>query len=137
MKRPNSGQAEIPTLPHGRPCRFHSGLSLGVPALVLGNALFSMLAAVWFKRSSAANDWKGFLGWQVLGHLAGLSGVLALTFLYHLIPMRVAYPVSTGLAVVTVQAIAARLIFRETVSPIQWIGTGLIALGILLVGLCG
>jgi len=108
---------------------------LWVPALVLANVIASMLAAVWFKRSSAAGGWKSFLRWQFVGHMAGLCGVLALTALYRLIPMRVAYALSTGLSVVAVQVVAARLIFGEAIAPLQWLGTGLIAFGIVLVGL--
>ncbi|MBC7257480.1 MAG: hypothetical protein H5T66_15385, partial [Chloroflexi bacterium] len=74
------------------------------------------------------------LDWQVVGNLAGFLGVLSLTGLLRLVPLHVAYPLTVGLAVVGVQVVAAGALFRETISPAQWVGTGLIVLGILLIG---
>jgi len=41
--------------------------------------------------------------------------------------------VTIGLSVIGVQVIAARLLFRESIGPLQWLGTGLVAAGIVLI----
>jgi len=59
--------------------------------------------------------------------------VLALTGLLRFTPLAVAFPVTTGMAVLGVQIAAAALIFHESISPVQWLGTGVIVSGIFLV----
>jgi multidrug transporter EmrE-like cation transporter len=104
-----------------------------IAALIVGNLAFTVLAKVGFKLSAASSDWRGFWFWQIAGNLAGFVGVLTLTWLLRLIPLHIAYPVTMGLAVIGVQVIAARLLFRETIGVIQWIGTGLVTAGIVLI----
>jgi len=106
---------------------------LRLAALFLGHLAFTTLASVGFKLSSASSGWRGFLLWQIAGNLAGFVGVLALTGLLRLIPLHVAYPVTQGLALIGVQVVAARLLFRETIQPLQWVGTGLVVAGIALI----
>jgi multidrug transporter EmrE-like cation transporter len=102
-------------------------------ALVGVNLVFNIVANASFKLSVSRSNWRSFLAWQVVGNLAGLVTVLALTGLLRYVPLRVAYPVTTGLAVIGVQVVAARLFFREPISSSQWLGTLLIAAGILLI----
>jgi multidrug transporter EmrE-like cation transporter len=104
-----------------------------IAALIGGNLAFSVLAKVGFKLSAASSDWRGFWFWQIAGNLAGFVGVLTLTWLLRLIPLHIAYPVTMGLAVVGVQIVAARLLFRETIGVIQWVGTGLVTAGVVLI----
>jgi multidrug transporter EmrE-like cation transporter len=98
------------------------------------NLLFNILANSSFKVSAASDTLRGFLTWQVVGNLAGFITVLTLTGLLRYIPLHIAYPLSTGMAVVGVQVIAARLLFHEAIAPMQWLGTSLIVVGILLIG---
>jgi multidrug transporter EmrE-like cation transporter len=56
-----------------------------------------------------------------------------LTALLRFMPLHVAYPVTTGLAVLGVQVAAAGLIFHEPVSSTQWLGVLLIIVGVVLV----
>jgi len=107
-----------------------------IPIVVLtgGNLLFNILANASFKASADSRTWREFLFWQVVGNLAGLVTVLTLTGLLRYIPLRVAFPVTTGLTVVGVQVVAAWWLFREPVTPAQWVGTLLIGAGILLIG---
>ena len=104
-----------------------------IAALILGNLIFTVLAKVGFKLSAASNDWRGFWCWQIAGNLAGFVGVLTLTWLLRLIPLHVAYPVTMGLAVIGVQVIASRFLFQESIAPLQWMGTGLVTAGIVLI----
>jgi len=101
--------------------------------LIGGNLLFNVVANVSFKLSAFSPGWRGFLGWQIVGNLAGFITVLTLTGLLRFMPLHIAYPVTTGLAILGVQVAAAGLIFHEPVSRTQWLGTLLIVAGISLV----
>jgi multidrug transporter EmrE-like cation transporter len=103
-------------------------------SLIGGNLLFNVIANAGFKLSAASPTWRGFIMWQVVGNLAGFITVLTLTGLLRFVPLRVAYPVTAGLAVIGVQVIAAGLLFREPISSTQWLGTLLVLVGIVLVG---
>lgn len=109
----------------------HAGIIL---ALIGGNLLFNIVANASFKVSADSRTWRAFLLWQVVGNLAGFITVLTLTGLLRHIPLHVAFPLTTGLAVVGVQVGAARLLFHESITPVQWIGTLLVVIGILFIG---
>ena len=102
-------------------------------ALVGVNTLFNIIANAAFKVSAFSPNWRGFLIWQVVGNIAGLITVLTLTALLRLIPLHVAFTVTTGLAVLGVQIAAASVLFHEPVSRMQWMGAMLVVLGIALV----
>jgi multidrug transporter EmrE-like cation transporter len=122
-------RARIPSEVAARPAT-----SLIVMAVLVGlSVIFNIVASSGFKLSAASTNWRGFLGWQVVGNLAGLVTVLALTGLLRLTSLHVAYPVTTGLSVVGVQVVAAALVFREAISPAQWLGTLLVVAGIVLI----
>jgi len=103
-------------------------------ALVSANLLFNIIANASFRVSAFSPTWRSFLSWQVVGNLAGFITVLTLTGLLRYVPLRVAYPVTTGLAVLGVQVVAAGFLFREPVTPVQWLGTLFVAMGIVLIG---
>jgi multidrug transporter EmrE-like cation transporter len=102
-------------------------------ALVAVSVIFNIVASSGFKMSAASTNWRSFLAWQVVGNFAGLVTVIALTGLLRLTSLHVAYPVTTGLSVVGVQVVAAALLFREAISPAQWLGTLLVVTGIVLI----
>ena len=101
-----------------------------VLALILAYIALAVLANTGFKLSADSSPCKRFLLWQIVGNLSGFLSVLSLTALFRLIPMHVAFPVTQALAVVAVQVLAARLLFRETIAPLQWAGTALLIAGI-------
>jgi multidrug transporter EmrE-like cation transporter len=101
-------------------------------ALILGNLLFNIIANASFKVSAESSNWKGFFLWQVIGNLAGLITVITLTGLLRYIPLHIAFPVTTGLAVIGVEVIAGVFLFGESISLTQWAGTILVVLGIAL-----
>jgi undecaprenyl phosphate-alpha-L-ara4N flippase subunit ArnE len=105
-----------------------------IVALVAANLLCNIVANVCFKQSVAGHGWQHLLLWQVLGNIAGLLSVITLTLLLRSVPLHVAYPVTTGLAVIGVQVLAARAIFGESIDLRQWLGTLLIVGGIFLIG---
>jgi len=102
--------------------------------LIGGNLLFNIVANASFKLSAASSGWRNFLAWQIVGNLAGLVTVLTLTALLRFIPLHVAFPLTTGLAVVGVQVVAASLLFHEPISSAQWLGALLVVMGIVLIG---
>ncbi|NIO67531.1 MAG: hypothetical protein GTN71_00325 [Anaerolineae bacterium] len=104
-----------------------------VLALMAANLFFNVVANASFKVSATSPNWRSFLTWQVIGNLAGFITVLTLTGLLRFIPLHVAYPVTVGLAVIGVQVGAVRWLFHEPITQAQWLGTLLIAAGILLV----
>jgi multidrug transporter EmrE-like cation transporter len=110
------------------------GRNLAVTAvLIFGNLLFNIIANAGFKNSASSPNWNGFLIWQIVGNIAGFITVLTLTGLFRLIPVSVAYTVTTGLAVVGVQVIVARILFQEAISSGQWLGTAFVVIGIALI----
>jgi multidrug transporter EmrE-like cation transporter len=109
------------------------GNAVVLTALIASNLLFNIVAQASFKVSANSTSWRGFLLWQIAGNLAGFVTVLTLTGLLRFIPLSVAYPLTVGLAVIGVQVAAARLLFHEPIAPAQWLGTLLIACGVILV----
>lgn len=120
----------------------HLFRSLGVPVLenpslvalwlILLNLAFNVVANVGFRMSAFSGSGRGFLAWQVVGNLAGLVTVLTLTALLRYLPLGVAFSLTTGLAILGVQLIAASWLFHETMVPHQWVGTLVIVAGIWL-----
>jgi multidrug transporter EmrE-like cation transporter len=107
---------------------------VAVLSLTTANLFFNIVAGASFKLSAASPTWRGFLIWQVVGNLAGFITVLALTGMLRYIPLSVAYPITTGLAVLGVQVAAASMLFHESINSAQWLGTLLVVVGIMLVG---
>jgi len=109
------------------------GNTLIIAGLLILNLIFNILGNASFKLSALAANWKGLVGWQVVGNLAGFITVLTLTGLLKYLPLHVAQPMVQGLAIIGVQIVAARLFFHESISPTQWIGMIVIIAGIILI----
>jgi len=109
-------------------------LATGNLALLAVNLFFNVLANTSFKFSAGSPNWRGILAWQVVGNISGLVTVITLTLLMRTLPIRVAVPATMGMTVIGVQVFAARLVFHEPVSPMQWLGTLLVVAGIALIG---
>jgi multidrug transporter EmrE-like cation transporter len=105
-----------------------------ITAAILTHLGFNVLAGIAFRYAALSTTWLTFLLWQIIGNLAGFVTVLALTVLLRFVPLSLAYPITTGLSVIGVHVIAARLVLHETLPSQVWIGTALIVTGILLVG---
>ncbi|MGA2820145.1 MAG: hypothetical protein ABSF61_05755 [Anaerolineales bacterium] len=108
--------------------------ALIVLSLLAANLAFNVVANASFKVSALSANWRGFLFWQVVGNLSGFITVITLTWLLRYDALHVVFPLTTGLAVVGVQVLAAAWFFHETTTPAQWLGTLLIVLGIVLIG---
>jgi multidrug transporter EmrE-like cation transporter len=101
--------------------------------LILANLLFNIIANASFKVSAGSPNFRSFLIWQIVGNSAGLVTVLTLTWLLRYVPLHVAFPVTTGLAVIGVQMAAGGLIFGEVISLQDWLGALLVVMGIVLI----
>jgi multidrug transporter EmrE-like cation transporter len=106
---------------------------LTIGGLTLANLAFTVVSNSGLKLSAASHEWQGFLRWQIVGNLSGFLGVLAFTFLLRFISLHLAYALTAGLGFICVQIIAARLIFQEPISSVQWLGTGLATVGIIII----
>ncbi len=108
-------------------------VSLAAFWLILLNLAFNVLSNAGFRMSAFSASWRGFLVWQIVGNVAGFVTVLTLTALLRHMPLGVAFPLTTGLAIIGVQLIAAVWLFHEPMSQRQWIGTLAIIAGIWLI----
>ncbi len=109
------------------------GTSILVFWLILVNLAFNILSNASFRVSAMSEGWRGILIWQVVGNLAGLVTVITLTWMLKYMPLSVAFPLTTGLTVLGVQLVAASWIFKEPITPGQWLGTLAIVFGIWLI----
>lgn len=99
--------------------------------LLVINLVFNVVSNAGFRLSAGSATLKDFISWQVIGNLAGFVTVLTLTGLLRYIPLHIAFPVTTGLAIIGVQLIAGRWFFGEVISVERWFGTILVVIGIL------
>lgn len=107
--------------------------TLTISGLTLANLAFTVISNSGLKLSAASRGWQAFLWWQIVGNLSGFLGVLAFTFLLRFISLHLAYALTAGLGFLCVQILAARFIFQEPISMVQWLGTLLIGAGIIIV----
>lgn len=107
--------------------------TLTIGGLTLANLAFTVVSNSGLKLSAASRGWQGFLWWQIVGNLSGFLGVLAFTFLLRFISLHLAYALTAGLGFLCVQIIAARFIFQEPISTVQWLGSALTAAGIIII----
>jgi multidrug transporter EmrE-like cation transporter len=102
-------------------------------ALIALNVIFNIVANAAFRVSARSATWSEIVTWQVLGNLAGFVTVLTLTGLLRYTPLSIAFPLTTGLSIVGVQVVAAKWLFHEPITAVQWLGSLLIGVGIFLV----
>jgi multidrug transporter EmrE-like cation transporter len=96
------------------------------------NLVFSIVANAAFRVSAHSGTWRDVVVWQVVGNLSGFVTVLTLTGLLRYMPLSIAFPLTTGLSILGVQIVAAKWLFHEPIAPLQWVGSLLIAAGIVL-----
>ncbi len=106
-----------------------------VIAIVVANQFFNVGSTACFAASAHADRIKVFIFWQIVGGLFGLGVQLSYAGLVRYWSLPAANVVGIGLAFVAVQAFTAYLIFHEAFHLPQWIGTGLVFAGILLVAM--
>jgi multidrug transporter EmrE-like cation transporter len=102
--------------------------------LLIACVLCQVVSNSGFKYSATSGSMRGFMAWQVVGNIAGFISVPTITGLLRFLPLSVVFPVSTGLAIISIQIVAAQFLFHESISSTQWLGTLLVVAGIALIG---
>ncbi len=98
---------------------------------IFAYVFFHVLSHIGFKMSVQNRNLKNFIYWQVIGNLSGFLSVLSYTYLLTLLPLHLGYAITIGLGQIFVQVFAAKILFKEEIMPIQWLGISLIILGTL------
>jgi multidrug transporter EmrE-like cation transporter len=106
---------------------------LAIVVLALVNLGATVLSQIGLKWAANSQNWHGFITGQVVGNLAGFVGVIALTLLLRFVPMHLAMAISMGFGFVLVQVVAAHWVFHEALQIEQWLGVGLVAIGIIVI----
>ncbi len=109
--------------------------TLKIAGLILAYLILVIASNIGLKLSALSQELRSFLQWQVVGNMLGFLGVLTLTLLLRLMPLHLAYAFTYGLSFIGVQVVGARLFFHEAITPLQWLGIALIAVGIAIVSL--
>lgn len=109
--------------------------SLALVALVLLNQVLNVGATIGFALSGLAGGFGSFVFWQVVGSVFGLGAQITFAGMVRLGSVRLANSIGIGLAFVSAQVFSAYWFFKEPFSAVQWLGTALIFIGILLIAL--
>ena len=115
--------------------RGHGMKNVYCAAFIVANLAAILTSNVALKLSAGANNLRTFLIWQVVGNLTGFLGVLAGTALLRLVPLNVGFGITAGLGFVLVQVVGARWYLHEPILPLQWIGSAVVVLGVILIAL--
>jgi drug/metabolite transporter (DMT)-like permease len=104
-----------------------------VVALAVFNQLVNVGATASFAASAHADRLRTFVLWQVVGGVFGLGVQLSFAGLVRFWSLMAANVIGIGIAFVSAQLFAAYLIFNESFSAPQWLGTAFVFAGLLLV----
>jgi drug/metabolite transporter (DMT)-like permease len=97
------------------------------------NQGFNVGATACFAAAGHADRWRTFILWQIVGGLFGLGVQLTFSGLVRFWSITAANVIGIGVAFVSAQLFVAYLIFNESFYIPQWIGTGLVFAGLILV----
>jgi len=105
----------------------------------VGLVALAALAAsqIGFKYASGAQNLKSTVLWFLGAGVAGTVSMVLYTWLLRHLPLHVGYAALFGLGFVVVQVVAAKLILKEAVSPLQWIGGAVMVAGIFMIAFGG
>jgi drug/metabolite transporter (DMT)-like permease len=104
-----------------------------VLALAVVNQAVNVGATACFAASAHAERLRTFLFWQVIGGIFGLGVQLSFAGLVRFWSLTAANVIGIGVAFVSAQVFAAYLIFNESFQVPQWVGTGFVFIGLVLV----
>ncbi len=107
--------------------------SILIAGIVLLNQVFNVGATAAFALSGKAEAASGFVFWQIAGGLFGLGLQITFAGMVRFFSVQFANSVGIGLSFLTAQIIVAYLFFHEPFSAIQWVGSALVLVGILLI----
>ena len=94
--------------------------------------VFNVVANSLFKVSSGIPEWTLRKGWILaLGLFIGLANTLSFVKSLERLQLGVAYPAFSAASIVLI-ALVSLVVFREGITPRQWLGLGTLCVGMLL-----
>lgn len=105
------------------------GLTLALVAL---NLLVNVGATTAFALSGRSETFRRFLVWQLVGSAFGLGTQLTFAGLVRVSSVQLASAIGIGLAFVAAEVVTAHRVFHEPFTAVQWIGVGVVFLGLML-----
>jgi drug/metabolite transporter (DMT)-like permease len=123
----------LQTLPTA-PVSYASGargtlIALGLVAL---NQVMNVGATTGFAISGRSETARNFFLWQIIGSAFGLGTQLTFAGLVRFSSVQLASAIGIGLAFLSAEVISAYAIFREPFTRTQWLGVGVVFLGLML-----
>jgi drug/metabolite transporter (DMT)-like permease len=104
-------------------------ITLGLAAL---NQVMNLGATTGFAIAGRSETTRNFLIWQIIGSAFGLGTQLSFSGLVRFSSVQLASAVGIGLAFLSAEIISAYAIFREPFTRTQWLGVGIVFLGLML-----
>lgn len=108
--------------------RYGAITTVGLIAL---NQLMNIGATTGFAISGRGETFRSFLLWQIIGSVFGLGTQLTFAGLVRVSSVQLASAVGIGMAFVSAEVFSAYGFFRESFSGAQWLGVGLVFVGIM------
>jgi multidrug transporter EmrE-like cation transporter len=112
---------------------FTGSQGVGLVGLLLLNLVVNVGAYACFAASGQSDRLKTFILWQVAGSAFGLCVQLSYAGIVRQSSVSFANVWGIGIAFVACQVFAAFLLFHESFAWPQWLGTGLVFAGLVLV----
>ncbi len=109
--------------------------ALLILGLVLLNQILNVGATVGFALSGLANGAGTFVLGQAVGSVFGLGAQFTFAGMVRFFSLRFANAIGIGLAFFSAQLFGAYVFFHEPFTGVQWAGTALVFVGILLIAL--
>ena len=101
--------------------------------LLVVNQVANVACYTLFALSGRTDRWRTFIVLQILGGVFGLFTQLTFAGLVRYASLPFANATGIGLAFVSAQVFSAALLLREPFTLLQWVGTGLVFAGVLLI----
>ena len=100
--------------------------------LAVVNQVMNIGATTGFAISGRSETARNFFLWQIIGSAFGLGTQLSFAGLVRFSSVQLASAIGIGLAFLSAEVISAYVIFREPFTRTQWLGVGVVFLGLML-----
>jgi drug/metabolite transporter (DMT)-like permease len=108
---------------------------LAALGMLVVNQVSNVGAATLFALSGRADRWRTFIVLQILGGFFGIFIQVSFAGMVRYASFPFANAAGFGLAFVSAQIFSAAVILKEPISPLQWLGSAFVLVGVLLVSL--
>ena len=100
--------------------------------LAVVNQVMNIGATTGFAISGRSETARSFIVWQIIGSAFGLGTQLTFAGLVRFTSVQLASAVGIGLAFLSAEVVTAYGIFHEPFTRTQWLGVGVVFLGLML-----